>query len=196
MKKLLFILAIIASFQLSAQKISKVSGNAKALKGVSSLDVQFVYSDNLKIGKMTEEAYIAKRKKDANAKEAGAGDKWEKAYYSDRDEHFAPKFLELFNNYLEKKDIDAREGNDEAKIRMIVTTTFIEPGFNIGVQSRPAYINFDVSFVNVETGEEIVKYKVTKSPGTAMYDWGQRIGEAYAKGAKEFAKFLLKGKVF
>ena len=79
---------------------------------------------------------------------------------------------------------------------MIVTTTFIEPGFNIGIQSRPAFINFEVSFINIKTGEEIAKYKVVKSPGTAMYDFGQRVGEAYAKGAKEFAKFLLKAKAF
>ena len=196
MKKLLLILAVIASFQLSAQKISKVSGSAKDLKGVSSLDVQFVYADNLQIGKITEEAYIAKHKADAEAKEVGAGDKWEKAYYADREEHFAPMFLELFNKYLEKKGMDARENNADAEFRMIVTTTFIEPGFNIGIQSRPAFINFEVSFINIKTGEEIAKYKVVKSPGTAMYDFGQRVGEAYAKGAKEFAKFLLKAKAF
>jgi hypothetical protein len=197
MKKLLLILITFASFQLSAQKISLVSGNPKALKGVSTLDVQFVYSDKLHIGKMTEADYIAKHKKEADAKEAGAGDKWEKAYYADRDEHFAPKFIELFNKGLEKKyGMDARENNSEAKFRMVVTTTFIEPGFNIGIQSRPAYVNLEISFVNIETGEEVAKYKIQKSPGTAYYDLGVRVGEAYAKGAKYFAKFLLKKKVF
>ena len=199
MRNLLLILITITflSFQLSAQKISFVSGNPKALKGISSLDVEFVYADNLHIGKMTEADYIAKHKKEANAKEAGAGDKWEKSYYADREEHFAPKFIELFNKVLEKKyGMDARENNSEAKFRMIVTTTFIEPGFNIGIQSRPAFINLEISFVNIESGEEVAKYKIQKSPGTAYYDLGVRVGEAYAKAAKYFAKFLIKKKAF
>ena len=197
MKKLLFIIIAFTSLQLSAQKISLIGGNTKALKGVTSLDVQFVYSDKMHIGKMTEAAYIAKHKKEAEAKEVGAGEKWEKAYYADREEHFAPKFIKLFNKGLEKKfGMDARENNSEAKFRMIVTTTFIEPGFNIGIQSRPAYINLEISFVNIETGKEIAKYKIQKSPGTAYYDLGVRVGEAYAKAAKYFAKYLLKKKIF
>ncbi len=196
MKKLLLVLAIFLSIQLSAQKIKLVSGNGKALKGISSLDIKFVYPENMHVGKMTQKAYIAKHMKTAEAKTPGAGEKWKKSYYADREEHFAPKFTDLFNKVLEKKGMDARENNESATYQMIVKTTFMEPGFNIGMASRPAFVNLEVTFVNKKTGKEVAKYTITRSPGTAYYDMGVRVGEAYAKGAKYFAKYLLKKKAF
>lgn len=97
---------------------------------------------------------------------------------------------------LKKTGMDARENNNDAKIQMIVTTTFLEPGFNVGISSRPAYINLEITFINMETNEEIAKYILKKSPGTAYYDFGVRVGEAYAKAAKSFAKLLAKKKAF
>ena len=196
MKKILVVLALFVGFQMSAQKISLVSGDIKDLKGVSSLDVEFVWSEDMHVGKMTEKDYIAKRMKEEEAKETGNGEKWKTKYIADREEHFAPQFLKLFNDVLAKKGMDARENNNDAKIKMVVTTTFIEPGFNIGISSRPAYANFEVVFIDIESGTEFAKYKIMKSPGTAYFDYGVRVGEAYAKGAKYFAKLLLKKKAF
>jgi len=197
MKKLLFgLIVLFMGFQLNAQKITLQSGSLAALKGVSSIDLKFVYPEDMHVGKMTQQAYMEKHMKEAEAKEAGGGEKWKAMYYADRDEHFAPKFTELFNKGLTKYGMDARENNEEAKIQLIVKTTFMEPGFNIGIQSRPAYINLELTFVNKESGEEIAKFILKKAPGTAYYDFGVRVGEAYAKAAKSFAKYLYKKKVF
>ncbi|RLD68062.1 MAG: hypothetical protein DRI84_00690 [Bacteroidetes bacterium] len=196
MKNLLLIVVLFLSVQLSAQKITLESGSIKALKGVSSLDVKFVYADDMHVGKLTEAEYIEKHMKEAEEREKGTGEKWKEMYYADREEHFAPKFLALFNDVLKKTGMDARENNNDAKIQMIVTTTFLEPGFNVGISSRPAYINLEITFINMETNEEIAKYILKKSPGTAYYDFGVRVGEAYAKAAKSFAKLLAKKKAF
>lgn len=196
MKNLLLIAALFFTFQISAQKITLESGNLSALKGVSSIDLKFVFPDDMHVGKLTQLEYIEKRMKEAEAKEKGTGEKWKKMYFADRDEHFIPKFTELFNAVLKKNGMDARENNSEAKIQMVITTTFMEPGFNIGISSRPAYVNLKVVFINIETSEELATCIIKKSPGTAYYDFGIRVGEAYAKGAKYFAKFLLKKKAF
>lgn len=196
MKNLLLIVALLITFQLSAQKIVLVSGNNSELKGVSSIDLKFVFPDDMHVGKLTQLEYIEKRMKEAEAKEKGTGERWKNMYFADRDEHFIPKFTDLFNSVLKKSGMDARENNSEAKIQMVITTTFLEPGFNVGVSSRPAYINLEIVFINLESKEEFAKYTVKKSPGTAYYDFGIRVGEAYAKAGKYFAKFLYKKKAF
>ena len=193
MKKLILsLLVVFMGIQLNAQKITQQSGNLSALKGVSSIDLKFVYPEDMHVGKMTQEAYMAKHMKEAEAKEAGGGEKWKAMYYADRDEHFAPKFTDLFNKGLAKYGMDARENNEEAKIQLVVKTTFMEPGFNIGIQSRPAFINLELTFINKETNEEIAKFILKKAPGTAYYDFGVRVGEAYAKAAKSFAKYYIR----
>ncbi len=197
MKKVLLSLVIVfIGFQLNAQKITLQSGSMSALKGVSSIDLKFVYPEEMHVGKMTQQAYMEKHMKEAEAKQAGGGEKWKQMYFDDREQHFAPKFTDLFNNGLKKYGMDARENNEEAKIQLVVKTTFMEPGFNIGIQSRPAYINLELTFINKETNEEIAKFILKKAPGTAYYDFGVRVGEAYAKAAKSFAKFLYKKKAF
>lgn len=197
MKKLFIALVILfMGVQLNAQKITQQSGNLSALKGVTSIDLKFVYPEGMHVGKMTQQDYMEKHMKEAEAKQAGGGEKWKQMYFDDREQHFAPKFTDLFNSGLKKIGMDARENNEEAKIQLIVKTTFMEPGFNIGIQSRPAFINLELTFINKETNEEIAKFILKKAPGTAYYDFGVRVGEAYAKAAKSFAKFLYKKKVF
>lgn len=77
---------------------------------------------------------------------------------------------------------------------MNIHTTFIEPGFNVGVMRRPAFINLEVTFTKGE--EELVVLSATKAPGAdAMgfdFDTGYRISEAYAKAGKSLGKFILK----
>jgi hypothetical protein len=197
MKKLFIALVILfMGVQLNAQKITQQSGNLSALKGVTSIDLKFVYPEGMHVGSMTQQDYMEKHMKEAEAKQAGGGEKWKQMYFDDREQHFAPKFTDLFNSGLKKIGMDARENNEEAKIQLIVKTTFMEPGFNIGIQSRPAFINLELTFINKETNEEIAKFILKKAPGTAYYDFGVRVGEAYAKAAKSFAKFLYKKKVF
>ena len=198
MKKLTLILAILISFNLQAQKIKLKSGDLGFLKGQKNILIEFVYPDNMKVGKMTEEAYIKKKTKDLNKKKPGDGERWLKLWKGDRPDHYQPKFIELMNKGLIKNHVKVSEDTEKAKYKMVVTTTFIEPGFNVGVMRRDASINLEISFYEIGSDKELAKFTLMKSPGRTMggvdFDTGFRVGESYAKAAKSFAKYLMKKK--
>jgi len=94
MKNILFLILIASlAFSSQAQKIKLQDGDLKFLKGVKDLGVEFTY-DNLTVGKMTEEEYIAKKVADANEHEPGSGENWPNLWYGDRTDHYEPKFIE------------------------------------------------------------------------------------------------------
>ncbi len=187
----LFSLVFVLNMQ--AQKIKLKEGNLKFIKGQDEIGVQFTYDENMKVGKGTEAAYIKKKMAEANEKEPGLGEKWKKMWYEDRTAHFQPKFVELFEKVLAKKDVVLLENGEPSKYTMIVHTTFIEPGFNVGVMSKRASLNLVITFVETDNPKKVMaKFTVMKSPGTAVYDLGARVGESYAKAAKYFAKEIQK----
>lgn len=195
--RILFIVAMFVAFGLQAQKIKLIEGDTKFLKGQDELGISFTYDEELMIGDDTEAEYILRKKEDAEEDDPGAGEEWEEAWYADRNEHFEPKFIALFENVLKKQEVILLERGDDTKYTMIVNTTFIEPGFMVGIASKKAEVDMYITFI--ETGKpEVVMaaYKILKSPGTPMYDSGARVGESYAKAAKTFAKMLLKEKAF
>lgn len=200
MKKLILIIAIFIGFTAQAQKIKMTSGKLDFLKGQDKILVEFVYPENLKVGKLSEADYIKKKAEAAEEHKAGEGKHWIELWKSDRVDHYQPKFIELMNQGLEDKGVTVMEDVKSAKYKMIVKTTFIEPGYNVGVSRRDASINLEISFINIETGKEMAKFTILKSPGRTFagsdFDSGLRVGEAYAKAGKSFSKFLLKKKAF
>ena len=198
MRAIILVLAVMIGLSAQAQKIKLVSGDLSFLKGQKDLLVEFVYPEDMKVGKMLEADYIKKKQSEAEAKEAGTGEKWLRMWKADREEHYQPKFIELMNTYLEKKHVQVSDDATAALYKIVVTTTFIEPGFSVGIAHKPASVNLSISFVEIATGKEMAKITIDKSPGTAAFDYdsGYRIGEAYAKAGKELAKFLLKKKAF
>lgn len=196
-KQILLMLAGVLVFQLHAQKIKVTDGYLGMLKGQKVFDITFTY-DHLKVGKMSEEDYITKKMEDANNDEPGKGEKWKEMWYEDRTDHFEPKFLELLNDYVKKAGVVFKEDADNAKYKMVVHTTFIEPGFNIGITRKDASIDLEVSFVPVDDESNVLStISITRSPGrTGMgygdFDLGIRVGEAYAKAGKELGKYLSK----
>jgi hypothetical protein len=195
--RLLFIVAMLVTFGMNAQKIKLTEGNTNFLKGQDVLGITFTYDENLKIGPGTEAEYMEKKMTDAEEDEPGGGEAWKKAWYADRTEHFQPKFIYLFEKGLAKKEVVLLENDENAKYTMIVNTTFIEPGFNVGMASKKAEVSMNITFVETANPQNVMAvYTILKSPGTAMYDLGARVGESYAKAAKELAKLLLKEKAF
>lgn len=195
--RLLFIVAMLVAFGLNAQKIKLTEGDTKFLNGQDELGVVFTYDEDLMIGSGTEQEYIDKKMADAEEDEVGAGEVWLEAWYADRTEHFQPKFILLFEDVLSKKGVVLLENSDDTEYTMIVNTTYIEPGFNVGMASKKAEVSMIITFVETANPEVVkAKYKILKSPGTAMYDLGRRVGESYAKAGKYFAKLLLKEKAF
>ncbi|WP_343635102.1 hypothetical protein [Fluviicola sp.] len=198
MKKLSLGLLFIAGFGLTslAQKIRTESGDLSFLKGQTELNVKYDFSDFQVGGFSSEGDYKKKKIKEYNEKEAGRGDTWEKSWERDKKERFPNKFEELFDKGLTGK-IHAAQNNSKATYTLIVKTTFIEPGFNIGVARRNAAVAFEYIFIEGDDESKVMaKLKQPDVPGSQFggydYDTGARISESYAKGAKMLAAYMLK----
>jgi hypothetical protein len=193
MKRILFttILVVIA-FAVNAQKISLKSGRIDELKKQKEFEVLFTYND-IKVGKMTEEEYVEKRKKEINEKEGSGGDTWHQAWLNDRSEKFEFKFMQLFNKYAAPAGISISEESAAAKYIMIVNTYFTEPGFNVGVHSKPAMVSMTVQFAEKTNPSVIIAtYDIANARGASTFDAGTRIQEGYAKAGKSFGALMAK----
>lgn len=200
MKNKLFILAsclfLISSLTVSAQKLVNVSGDILKLKGEKKILVQYDFT-NFSVGDYkNEQDYINKRKAEILKKEGEAeAKKWEDAWHNAKEARFMPKFESVFNETSDGIVIN-RDFKD-AKYTLIVKTTFIEPGFNVGVMKKPAYINVEYIFVETANPSNIIaKYTCNNIPGAqAMgydFDASTRISESYAKAGKNMGKFMAK----
>lgn len=170
-----------------AQRIKVTDGSLDALKNEKEINIEYSY-DHLKVGKFdTEAEYVKSRTEELNKKEAGRGDTWAKAWVADRKSRFEPKFDELFT-----KTADMTLAT-KAKYTIIFNTSFVEPGFNVGVMKKNAYIDGEIVIVETADKNKVVaKVSVEKSPGRSFwgndFDTGERISEAYAMAGKAFAK--------
>jgi len=190
MKKLLFLFFIAISFQGLAQKIKLTEGNVSALKGQNSVNLEFTY-DGVSVGKYpNEKDYIDKKKADYNAKEPGKGDKWEKDWYGDRKGRFEPRFIESFT-------AAGMSAKPDAQYTIVFNTVSIEPGFNIGIARKYAFI--DGTAVLVATNDKskvLAKFTIDNAPGRTYggydFDTGLRIQEAYATAGKGLGRFIAK----
>ncbi|MBL0342728.1 MAG: hypothetical protein IPP71_18650 [Bacteroidetes bacterium] len=186
---------LLAAGSVSAQKIKVESGSIDAVKSDKKVNIQYDYS-NFGVGKFkTEAEYVDVKVKEYNDKEPGKGDKFKEGWIKARKDRYEPKFEELINDVLAKSGTTYGI-NPEAKYTLIVKTTFVEPGFNIGIMKQAAYVSFE--YIYVETANPttvIAKLSQQKVPGSQVmgydYDAGSRIAESYAKGGKMLGKLLL-----
>lgn len=175
----------------TAQKIKLVNGDLAPLKDQKELNVEFTY-DHLSVGKDSEEDYIRKKTAEYNKKEDGKGDTWAKAWKDDRPTRYEPKFDSVFND-----NGDIKAGSfPNAKYTMIFHTSFIEPGFNVGVARKNSYIDAEATIVETADRNKVVaKISIEDAPGRMMgfdFDTGMRIMESYAVTGKKLAKFLVR----
>lgn len=179
-----------------AQKVKVTQGKLDFLKGQQNINVIYQY-DNMRVGKFDkEEDYVNEKVNDYNEKEAGKGDEWKEKWIDARENQYKPKFEELMNKGLAKYNVTVGD-YPEAEYTLVLNTTFTEPGFNVGVMRRPAFINLDAVFVKTsDLDNALATVTIERSPGQdglgLDYDAGYRIQEAYAKAGKELAKFLNK----
>ncbi|HAF28812.1 MAG TPA: hypothetical protein DCG75_07165 [Bacteroidales bacterium] len=197
LKTVLAALIVLSVTAVQAQKIKVTNGDLGFLNGQTELLLEYDYS-NMAVGKFDNEAdYVAKKIAELNEKEAGSGEAWHEKWVADRDGRFHPKFEELANNYTKKANCNVDQTNINAKYTAIVKVTFLEPGWNIGISRRDAMINLEISFVETANHDNVLAVMtMTNVPGRDVmgtdFDAGYRIGEAYAKGGKEFGAFLVK----
>ena len=187
-----------ASGILFGQKL--VTGHLHILKGQTTVNIQYDYSD-MGVGKFkNEDDYVADRTADMNKHSDGSGDKWASKWVSNRASMFQPKFETAFNAELYKYGLIAKEGVEDAKYTLIVHTTYTEPGYNVGVSSERAHI--DVVVTLVETAARNVPLAVIDMPKMknegkmfhygAAYDTGLRVSTCYERAGEVLGEFLVK----
>lgn len=199
MKKLIYASVMAISFLTAdaslAQRVDLRSGDVGVLSGQKTVNVEYDYSE-FGVGKFaTEQEYLDKKSAEYNAKEAGKGDAWKKAWVEDRKARYEPKFEELFNKGLQDKGITAVTARPDAQFTLIVKTKFIEPGFNVGVMRKNAYVDFEVDLVeSANKSNKVAEIGMRNVPGGQFggfdFDTGVRIAESYAKAGKSLAAFL------
>ena len=191
MKKLLLLFFIAISFHGLAQKIKLVEGNLSALKGQKSINLELTY-EGVRVGKYADEKeYIEKKKGEYNKKEPGKGDQWEKDWHADRKGRFEPRYVESFI-------LAGMSAKQDAQYTLIFNTTFIEPGFNVGVARRNAYIDgVAVLVATADKSKVLARLTVDNAPGRIYggydFDTGLRIQESYATAGKQLGRFVAKG---
>ncbi|GHU79641.1 hypothetical protein FACS1894145_4230 [Bacteroidia bacterium] len=187
MKKICLLLLIALSTNVFAQKIKVTSGKIDFLKSEQSIDIAYTYND-LKVGKLTEEEYIQKKRGD----KGDNFETWYKSWINDRETRYEPKFEELFEKYMDEK----LHFDSEAKYVMNINTYFIEPGFNVGVWRENAAVSLLITILDKETDTEVATINIQKSSANDFwgtdFDAGYRISECYAKAGRELAKFFKK----
>ncbi|MFH1321640.1 MAG: hypothetical protein ABII90_13440 [Bacteroidota bacterium] len=195
-----FILAttLHAQYYGNPSKVIKKSGDINFLKGQKAINIEYDYSD-FSVGAFdTEEEYTSKKVEEYNKKEPGKGDKWFEGWVGARKQRYEPKFEALFNKVLKAKTgVYVEQNKTEAKYTLIVKTTFIEPGMNIGIAKKPAYCDFDFIFIETGNPDNVIALLYIKNVIGSQsmgydFDVGSRIAESYAKGAKMFAGYLYK----
>lgn len=194
MKKLILITILsYLSVAVYSQSIILTSGSLDFLKEEKAINFEFTYDDML-VGKVTEEEYVLKKVAGYNEKDAGRGDEWREKWFGDRTHRFEPKFIELFNKYMEKVNVIAN--SEEANYAVILNTDFTEPGWNVGVMRMNASIDMSGKIVNVANGEQVATIKIKNASANNFmgtdFDTGFRIQETYGKAGRELAKFLVK----
>lgn len=182
---------VLGGYTANAQKLVTESGNLDFLKNEKSINIDYTF-DGLTVGKDKPEAvYCEEKVKELNAKEKGKGDKWLEGWKSNKDQRYRPKFEELFDKMVEGKATIRKD----AKYLLIVNTTMIEPGYNIGISKMPAYINVTFNWVDASDPTKVLckqtLYKVAGSQyGGYDFDVGTRVAESYAKSGKIMGKYL------
>ncbi|GEP49804.1 hypothetical protein FNO01nite_04760 [Flavobacterium noncentrifugens] len=188
MKKTVLLLLLVSSAAI-AQKMKVVSGDFKNLKGISEYDVAFDYT-GLTVDKFkTEDEFLADKMK--KREEKGKDEDFKTSWFADREKRYEPKFIESFNKRFDGT-VKIDKGLKSAKYKMTVKTTWIHPGFNVGVARSNSKITAEITISDAANPSNVllvVSYEKAEGAGAMGYDFdsGYRISESYAKLAKEFA---------
>lgn len=179
----------------SGFKVKLISGDVKVLSTAKEYNLQYDYSA-VKVGGIDEADYLKQRVEEKNKKEAGTGDKFKESWLNDRPKRFEPKFEELFNKGI-SSGVKASKDNSKAQYTINIRTDYVEPGYNVGISRRPAFINITYNIVETSNPSNVTaKIVMVNILGQDVmgfdYDAGFRLSEAYAKAGKELAKFLNK----
>ncbi len=185
------VLFVFLAFTLAvnAQRIKLIEGKLPDFASDPSIITELTF-ENTKVGKFDKEAdYIKAKTEEYNKKEAGKGDTWAEKWEEDKNGRYETKFNELLIMYSDLK-LD-----NHAKYTLIFNTTFIEPGFNVGVARKSATINGEAIIVETANKNKVIaKISIERAPGSGIFgsdfDTGERISESYATAGRAIGKFI------
>ena len=192
---LLFSVFLLSAGSTFAQKLK--SGDLKMLKGQTTLNVQYDYSQ-LKVGKKSVDDYEKEGVAERNRKKPGSGDEWLTKWKSDKTDRFQPMFEKNFNDKTSHAGTKIDPVAAEAKYTLIVRVLFLEPGFQSGVGiHKPAYLNMDIDVVETSAPDKVLAtVEFHKIPSVNMmgydFDAGSRMQSCFDRAGDDFGKFFLK----
>ncbi|UXP33674.1 hypothetical protein N6H18_06870 [Reichenbachiella agarivorans] len=195
LKPVLVAVLVLFALGTQAQKLKVTSGKLKDVAGNKSFNMVYTYDDNLKLGKKSEADYVAENIEKKNKKEAGTGDAWAAKWQENKEGgKFFDKFEELFNDVLSGNGVTASRDNADATCTITLNVYYLDPGYNVGVQRKPAYLSTTATFT--VDGKEVAVVDMSMAPGQdAMgydFDSSYRIAEAFAKTGKTLGKTVAK----
>ena len=199
MKKVLVAAVLFVTTVTMAQKMEVVKGDFGFLKGQKEINVEFTY-DNLKVmeDNLTNDQYVSNREADLNSKSKGNGEIWKKKWYSSREMAYEPKFLELVNTILTKKNVALNfdKGLKNAKYTLIVDAVWIYPGYNVVMMKKGAKVSTNLKFVETANRANVVlEINSNNAPGDVFggsFSNEDRISEGYEKTGKSLGQLILK----
>jgi hypothetical protein len=190
---ILFLMFSLVTVTAQAKRAKLVEGSIDALKDVKKMNLQFDYSRMTVTDEKTPDSiFIVNHTNELNEKEARSGNKWAKAWVSDRTRRYEPSFKSSFN-----REPIIRVGDfPEEKYTLIFVPTNIEPGYNVGISRKSARLSGEALIVETANPEHVIcKLSVTDAPGNAGFadmDSGARIKMAYYIAANMLHDYLQK----
>ena len=171
------------------------SGDISSLDNVKTVQIVYDYTD-LGVGAFRkEEDYIKKRSEELEKKEKGSSEKFKKDWVDARGRRYEPKFEELFNKEGEEINMQGSSKPNGSEYTLTVHTIFIEPGMNIGISKKPAYVDLECTFKD-KSGKELCVFYIKNAVGSNMtgmdYAVEARVVESYAKAGKMLAQAIAK----
>lgn len=196
-KSILFIFSLLSALTIRAQ-IKIIEGDISVLKSTKAINVVFKY-DGQMVGKIKYNDIKEKKSEDEYIKEKitekNKDEEWVKDWVSDRQKIYEPNFNKFF-----KRSSDIEIGQyPNAPYTLIYKTTFLDPGVGSGTifsNRNTATIQAEIEVVETANPTHIVAKLTQQSSGVAeaLFNQGQRIGDAYSSAGRLLGKFIKKGK--
>lgn len=189
MRKQFIVFAFVALFVNVLEAQEKVlKGSFKSLKDSKAFNVVFDYTGQSIANFESEEAFL----KDKMGKRKGEkAEDFRKRWFADRENIYEPAFIAYFNERMKGKATVGK--NAGAKYTLSIRTTWIYPGYNVGVVAQQSKISAVITvFEAADPTNIVLEVEYDKAIGIEpdyekdAYDSGDRIAGAYEKLAKNF----------
>lgn len=172
--------------------ITSVHMKGDHMKGIKRVTVEFDYS-NTRVGKYSEKDYVNEKVTEKNEDDPGDGDDWKRKWDAQKDEDFAPEFIRSLAMKFRSKGIEVGKGLSNADAKIIVNVVKIEPGYNVGVMRKNAYIDIEAKTYRVANPDKpIDTFSKVRVVGGDGFDVRKRISYAFRQAGLKLGKHLMR----